>query len=286
MVAGPAGVVRALVQASHPGPTVVVTALSAGLLAGAGAPAGTVVLAASAVLAGQLSVGWSNDWIDAARDRAVGRTDKPVVTGAVDADRLRTAAVAAAAACVALSLATGLRPGAVHVLAVALAWAYNAGLKATAFSWVPYAASFGLLPLFLVMTLPGNPLAPVWAVLCGSLLGAGAHLANALPDLEDDHATGVRGLPHRLGRVRASVLAPVLLLGAVLAVVLGPEGGVPGWTAVVGTVAVLLAVTAGTVAVTAPRSRMPFGLSMAVAALCVVLLVAAGGSFAQVTAGA
>src|SRR3712207_7375206 len=30
-------------------------------------------------------------------------------------------------------------------------------------------------------------------------LGVGAHLLNVLPDLEDDAATGVRGLPHVLG---------------------------------------------------------------------------------------
>ena len=39
------------------------------------------VAVAVAVLAGQLSTGWSNDWFDAGRDTAVGRTDKPIVAG-------------------------------------------------------------------------------------------------------------------------------------------------------------------------------------------------------------
>ena len=79
------GVVRGLVAATHPGPTAVVTALSATLLVGLRAPGSVVALASSAVLAGQLSVGWSNDWLDAARDRAVGRTDKAVVAGLITA---------------------------------------------------------------------------------------------------------------------------------------------------------------------------------------------------------
>ena len=73
------GLVPGLVAASHPVPTAVVTALAVVLVAGAGATAGTVALASAAVLAGQLSVGLSNDWLDARRDTAAGRTgvDRP-----------------------------------------------------------------------------------------------------------------------------------------------------------------------------------------------------------------
>ena len=35
-----------------------------------------------------------------------------------------------------------------------------------------------------------------------------------LPDLADDAATGVRGLPHRLGATGSSIAAAALLLGA------------------------------------------------------------------------
>ena len=58
---------------------------------------------------------------------------------------VRRAALAAAAACVVLSLALGWRAGLTHVAAVAVAWAYNARLKSTPWSWLPYAVSFGLL---------------------------------------------------------------------------------------------------------------------------------------------
>ncbi len=45
----------------------------------------------AAVLAGQLTIGWSNDLIDLRRDREVARTDKPLATGAVSVRMVRTA---------------------------------------------------------------------------------------------------------------------------------------------------------------------------------------------------
>ncbi|WP_250445147.1 UbiA family prenyltransferase, partial [Actinotalea sp. C106] len=205
---------RGLVLASHAGPTAVVTCLAGALLLALDAAPGTVVTATAAVLVGQLSIGWSNDAVDAERDLAVARRDKPVVRGSVTPGQLRAAAISALLVCVALSLATGTRAGGVHVLAVAGGWAYNLGLKATAWSWVPYVVSFGLLPAFLVLTLPGAAAPQPWVLGVGGFLGLGAHLANVLPDLQDDAATGVRGLPHRLGRRATSVLAPAALLAA------------------------------------------------------------------------
>lgn len=276
MVTGrPGGLVRALVVASHFPPTVMVTAFALVLSAGIGAGARTTTLVALAVLAGQLSVGWCNDWLDARRDLAVGRADKPVVAGLVTPGVLRAAAFVALGACVVLSFATGVVPGAVHVVAVASAWSYNAVLKATWWSWAPYALSFGLLAVFVVLAAPGDGRPAPWAVAAAALLGVGAHVANTLPDLEDDAATGVRGLPHRLGRRASTVLAPVLLGAASVLVVLAPPGppGPAGWA--LGAVAVVLAVAAGGSGVARPRSRAPFALSMAVAGVCVVLLVLA-----------
>ncbi|WP_318244385.1 UbiA family prenyltransferase [Oerskovia merdavium] len=267
---------RGLALASHAGPTVVVTVLAGFFAVGVGSGAGTTALVTAAVLSGQLSVGWSNDWLDARRDLAVDRADKPVVAGLVSVRQVHAAALAAAAACVVLSLATGLVAGLVHLVAVASAWSYNAWLKSTVWSWAPYAVSFGLLPLFVVLASPGERVAAPWAMTATALLGVGAHVANTLPDLEDDRATGVRGLPHRLGRTGASVLAPAVLVTAVGVVVLGPPGPPTAVAWVAGAVAVVLAVSAGVVAVRRTTSRLPFALSMAVAAVCAVLLVLAG----------
>ncbi|MCG2797268.1 MAG: UbiA family prenyltransferase [Cellulomonas sp.] len=267
---------RGLVLASHPGPTAVVTGLATGLAVGLGSTSGTTLLVTGAVLTGQLSVGWSNDWLDAERDRAVHRVGKPVVSGLVSSTALRSSALAAVSLCAVLSLATGIVPGSVHLLAVASAWAYNLRIKATAASWVPYAVSFSLLLLFVVLAQPGRPTPTWWGLLAASLLGVGAHVANVLPDLEDDRATGVRGFPHRLGRTRATCVALAALVAAVAVVVLGPPARPTGPAVLAGGVALTLAGLAAAVALARPRSAWPFRLSMAVAVVCVALLLMAG----------
>jgi 4-hydroxybenzoate polyprenyltransferase len=264
--------VLALVLASHPGPAAAVTVFAGAYAGGVGAEGRLVVLVGAAVLTGQLSVGWSNDWIDADRDVAVGRLDKPVVTGAVTAARLRNAALIAVVLCVGLSLALGIAPGALHLAAVGSAWAYNAWLKSTPWSWVPYAVSFGLLPSVVTLALPAPQPAPAWTTAAAALLGVGAHLTNVLPDLDDDEATGVSGLPHRMGRTAATVLAVLLLLAATAIVALASS--VPPALGVLALVAAtVLAASGAWSAIRRPSSRWPFLAAILVAALAVTLLV-------------
>lgn len=263
----------ALVRASHPEPVVAVTAIAGALAARTGAPVGWVV---AAFLSGQLATGWSNDWLDRDRDRRTGRSDKPLVQGRLDPRTLRNAAIGALLACVPLSLAMGVRAGLAHLLAVGFALSYNAGLKSGPLSFLPYAVSFGLIPNIAVLAASDGGLAPGWATAAGALLGVGAHLANALPDLEDDLATGVRGLPHRLGRQVSTVLMAGLLLVATTLLAFGP--GAPGTT---GTAALVLAVLlTGLAAGLAgrPGSRTAFLLAVAVAVVDVALLVARGAT--------
>src|SRR4051794_13793243 len=268
---------RALVLATHLGPTVAVTTVATLLAAAAGSSPGRVALVCAAVLAGQASIGWSNDWLDADRDRAVARADKPVVQGAVRPVRLRTAALMAVALAVVLSIALGLVPGLLLLTLVASGWAYNIGLKRTAASGVPYAVGFGALPAGVVAAAPSAPVAPWWLVAAGAALGSAAHLANVAPDLEDDLATGVRGLPHRLGPTVSAVLCAVLLGGTSLLLVLAPTGPptTVGWVGLaVAVPAVVLAALAGTA-----RWRRPaFPAVMLLTVLDVVLLLAGGAA--------
>jgi 4-hydroxybenzoate polyprenyltransferase len=276
---GPAATVRALVVATHAGPTAAVSIVATLLAVAAGVPPGRVALVCVAVLAGQASIGWSNDWLDADRDRAVARADKPVVQRAVSPARLRSAALVAVAAAVPLSLLIGVVPGVLLLTLVASGWAYNAGLKRTAASVVPYVIGFGALPAGVVAAAPGTPVAPWWLITAGAALGAAAHLANVAPDLEDDFATGVRGLPHRLGVRVSAVVGALLLGGASLVLVLGPDGppSAAGWSAVVLAVpAVVVAALAGT-----PRfRRLAFPAVMLLTVLDVVLLLAGGAAVA------
>jgi 4-hydroxybenzoate polyprenyltransferase len=243
--------VSGLVRASHPAPAVAVTAIGLGLAVVWGrSPAGIAVVGA-AVLAGQLSVGWLNDYLDRDRDAASGRTDKPIPNGSVAAKAVLVAYVASAAAVVPLSFLSGLIPGLVHLLAVGSAWAYNAALKGTVVSVLPYTVAFAAGPAFVVLGVPATP--PWWLLAAGALLGSGAHFANALPDLAADLATGIRGLPQRLGP-RYSWAATVVLLLAAAAVLN------------------LYAVVASAVILLFGRRR-PFQAAILVALLDVVLLI-------------
>ncbi|MGH8869541.1 MAG: UbiA family prenyltransferase, partial [Actinomycetes bacterium] len=201
-----------LVLACHPAPAAAVTVVAGALAAGAGRGAAGTATTVAAVLAGQLSIGWSNDWLDVRRDVASGRADKPLARGTLSPRVVAVAAGLAALACVPLSIANGVAAGLVHLVAVASAWTYNLGLKATAASFVPYAVSFGLLPSVATLGLPGHPWAPAWATTAGALLGVAAHAANVLPDMDDDLAAGIRGLPHRLGATGARRTAAGLLV--------------------------------------------------------------------------
>ena len=241
--------VGAMALATHLGPTVAVTTVAALLATTAGVGGGRTVLVTAAVLAGQASIGWSNDWLDAGRDAAVARTDKPTVQGLVTPSRLRASALVAVVLAVVLSLALGAAPGLLLLGVVAGGWAYNAGLKRTAGSLLPYLVAFGLLPAGVVAAAPGTPLAPWWLVAAGALLGGAAHLANVAPDLEDDAATGVRGLPHRLGATTSALVTAGLLGTASLVLVLGPAGSptAVAWAALVVAVpALVVAALAGT----------------------------------------
>jgi 4-hydroxybenzoate polyprenyltransferase len=276
---GPTVALRALALATHLGPAMAVTVVATLLAVAAGVPAGRVALVCAAVLAGQASIGWSNDWLDADRDRAVARTDKPVVQGAVRPAQLRSAALIAVAVAVLLSLLLGAAPGLLLLALVASGWAYNAGLKRTAVSGLPYVVGFGALPAGVVAAAPGTPTAPWWLVAAGAALGAAAHLANVAPDLEDDLATGVRGLPHRLGAPVSAIVGALLLGGASLVLVLGPVGRptTAGWAGLALAVpAVVVAALAGTA-----RFRRPaFPAVMLLTVLDVLLLVAGGAGVA------
>jgi 4-hydroxybenzoate polyprenyltransferase len=268
---------RALVAATHAGPTLAVTVVATLLGVAAGVPAPRVVLLAAAVLAGQASIGWSNDWLDADRDRAVARGDKPVVQGAVTPALLRSAALIAVVLAVVLSLLLGATPGILLLVLVASGWAYNAGLKRTPASLVPYCTGFGALPAGVVAAAPGAPAAPWWLVSAGAALGGAAHMANVVPDIEEDLATGVRGLPHRLGAVPSAIAGAFLLGGASLVLVLGP----PGPPTVTGWVGLALAVPAVAVAALAgaPRlRRLAFPAILLLTVLDVVLLVTGGAA--------
>jgi UbiA prenyltransferase family len=114
------------------------------------------VVVTAAVFAGQLTISWGNDLLDTKPDRDAGRRDKPLATGELTSTVVLTSLVLAAIACVVLSFLVGWRSALVHLgVGVTSGHLYNAALKGSVWSWLPYAMAFGTLPA--AVTLADNP---------------------------------------------------------------------------------------------------------------------------------
>jgi 4-hydroxybenzoate polyprenyltransferase len=263
---------RALLIASHPGPSLAITAMAT-VLAAEAAPHGLgPVLTAPAMLAGQLSVGWSNDACDAARDIAADRTDKPVVRGEISVRSLWVAAVVSLLAALAMAAAISLVTLGILALLIGAAWAYNLGLKSTPWSGVLFLLGFGPLPAYAASTLPGQPAPRFWVCVAAGLVGLGAHFANVLPDLDADLRSGVRGLPQlvaaRWGPGAARAAALVLLLSA-SALLVAEATPARRWIAVAGLCCSCVLAAAGALG----KGRTPFRAALAIAGADVAVFV-------------
>jgi len=265
---------RALIGSGHPKPVLAMTVLCSAMAVTTGRDLPGVVVVAAAVLTGQLSIGWLNDLCDAERDRDTGRADKPLALGAVSTRAVRVAAVTAGLACIPLSLASGILAGSLHLITIAAGWAYDLRLKASSASVLAFVVAMSLSPLFVVYGLPGSPHPPWWLPAVTTLLGCGAHFGNVLRDLDDDLATGVRGLPQRLGTRTSRIAAVVLTFGAV--VLLAVTAPLPTAVALGAPLIALLILAAGFLSGAGPRSQRPFQAVSVVGLLTVGLLIGLG----------
>jgi 4-hydroxybenzoate polyprenyltransferase len=264
----------ALARSTHPGPGIAVTLIAVLLGVAVGLEPWRVAVLGVAMLLDQTSVGLSNDWIDADRDRAVGRADKPVARGEIPVPVVRATAWLAAGAALLLTLPLGLAATTAHAVALGSAWSYNAALKNSPASVLPYAVSFGLLPGIASLARPVPALPVWWAVAAGALLGIAAHFANVLPDLDDDRETGIRGLPHRLG-LRVSIVVTWIALVVAAAVI--AVGGTGSAVSLIGfAVSLTIGVTGLVLALRRGVGRWLFRLVIAAALIDVAMLVLAG----------
>lgn len=262
--------VTALARAAHPLPTAAVTGFSVLLAVVAGNGLRTCLLLAAAVLAGQLTVGWSNDLLDAAADAEVGRFSKPLVADELTPRLVGRWLAGAVPATVLLSLAVGWRPGSAYLFAVACGWLYNSWLKGSWLSWLPYSMAFAALPAMATLALPEPRWPAGWAVAAACMLGAAANLTNTLPELAARHPAGFRGLPDRIGGRPSLLLAGTLVAAATGCVAFGPAGGPtgPAWTGLA--VETVLVLTGIPLLWRHAASRLPFY------AMVTVLLAPAG----------
>jgi 4-hydroxybenzoate polyprenyltransferase len=269
-----------LAGSTHPGPTLAVTFVTVALGVAIGLEPWRLAAIGAAMLCGQASVGLSNDWLDAARDSAVGRTDKPVARGEISPAFARGAAFTLLVLAVALTVPLGIFALLAHAVFLAAGWGYNLGLKSTAGSVIPYLVGFGVLPLLVTLSLPAPTVAAWWAMGAGGLLGVAAHFANALPDLEEDRATGVVGLPHRAGVRTSGIVTFAALAAASGLVVFGPGlPGFVGWACLA--IEAAIAIAGIMLTLTRPPGRPLFRLVILGAIVAVAALVLSGSSLVE-----
>ncbi len=212
---------------THPGPSLLVTALvvgAAALLTRQAPPARLTVGLALTMLPCQLAIGALNDWADVDLD-ATAKPYKPIARGAVP----RPAALAFAIAGFAVSLgaAAWLGPAVlgVDLLGIAAGVSYDLALKRTPFAVLAWWPGFVVVPL-LGMVATGRLQGAAAAAPLAGLLALAVQLANGLPDIEGDRRGGAATLPALLGVRRCRWVMGLSLAAAALyvAALRGPLG--------------------------------------------------------------
>jgi 4-hydroxybenzoate polyprenyltransferase len=208
-----------LLRASHFGPNLLVTFISL-FFAQLYWWEGPALVIAIGVFCGQLVVGWSNDIIDYQDDLLHNRQKKPLVSGQISLRLLQNSLRVMLPIAIVINLfgPLGLIGGGLSVLAIGLAVAYNFYFKFTIFSWLPFAFAFGSLPSCMALSKGESP--ALWMWLGGALLGTAAHFLNVIKDMEQDKASGIKGLPQMLGSKVSGVSAVALIAAAVVVVLL------------------------------------------------------------------
>jgi 4-hydroxybenzoate polyprenyltransferase len=208
---------RGLRQASHFGPTLIVTAIAFGF----GTYywwEGPAYVIAFTVATGQLVVGWSNDLYDYKDDLAHNRTNKPLVSGLITKQYLQKwlRFMVAFSFIANLLGPLGIKGGLVYMLGVGCGVAYNFYFKFSALSPLPYAIAFAALPSSIAISKGITP--PMWMLLGGAIFGMAAHFINVIKDMEQDNVSGIQGLPQRLGTKNSIITAATLIVVGVLAI--------------------------------------------------------------------
>jgi 4-hydroxybenzoate polyprenyltransferase len=205
-------------RAAHFGPTVIVT-VTTFLLSLSQYSLIDSLRVAIAIFAGQLVVGWSNDFIDAPLDIAAQRTKKPIVSKEINPEQLKKSILVALLAALLLSLFSplGITGTLIHFLGILSATFYNFKLKPTILSPIPYIVSFGALPWAIYLPAGNQP--PLWLVIDFMLISVAFHFFNVLKDSQWDINQGVLGLPQRLGR-NASLAVSISLVGSAIFVLI------------------------------------------------------------------
>ncbi len=202
---------RALLKASHFGPTLLVAAISFGFATHYWWE-GPAYVIAFGVFTGQLVVGWSNDLYDYEDDLRHNRLNKPLVAKTISKESLQKwLRFMVPFSFVANLLGPlGIKGGLVYMLGIACGVAYNFYFKFSLLSPLPYAIAFAALPSCIAISKDITP--PTWMWLGGALLGMAAHFINVIKDMKEDQISEIGGLPQRVGSKQSILVATSLIV--------------------------------------------------------------------------
>ncbi len=259
----------------HPFPSLLVTVVTVAIAVFAD-PGGSRVTWAQlggGMLLFQFSIGIMNDVVDATDDRA-SKPWKPIARGAFRRDRAALLAGMCAGAGLLVTITFPLQAWLVGVVGLGCGLAYDVVLKRTVLSWLPYAIAIPLVPIWVYAAIDAWDALLWWTLPLGALLGFSLHIANQLPDADQDGRRGIRSAAQRVDTRRAYGLAVGAfgVAASVAVIVLVFES--PGRAG-------LAALDAFVVALLGPRATRFFGrdglfgvLAAATATLSVVFLSA------------
>ena len=201
---------KALLKASHFGPTLLVTAISFGFATYYWWE-GPALVIAFGVFTGQLVVGWSNDLYDYSDDLRHNRLNKPLVARTLSKESLQRwlRFMVPFSFFINLIGPLGIKGGLVYMLGIACGVAYNFYFKFSPLSPLPYAIAFAALPSSIAISKEITP--PTWMWLGGALFGMAAHFINVIKDMKADQVSQIRGLPQILGTTKSIIAASVLI---------------------------------------------------------------------------
>ncbi|MEI6156029.1 MAG: UbiA family prenyltransferase [bacterium] len=216
----------ALVRLAHPLPTILNAGVAAGLTLAAGGRGDQASLAALTMLGVHTSIGALNDLLDRTTDR--GRVEKPLTTGEVSERTARTVIATGAAIGLGAASLLGALSLQIAALGAMLGYLYDAGIKRTWASFLPFAFGVALIPLFAWSAASREPSLHILLLSAAAIPGGSAlALQNALADFSLDAAVGMRSVVVRIGERTARAAAGVLHFTAWLTITLSGAAYAP-----------------------------------------------------------